>query len=47
MKRYNVEQNSIIAQWFTNHEKTKEWNQHVGLYDKWRALVGDLVNMHV
>ena len=40
MKRYFVERNSIIAQWFIKYEGREEWNQHVGLYEKWRALVG-------
>ena len=34
-----VEQNSIIAQWFTKYERIEEWNQYVGLYEKWWALV--------
>ena len=44
-KQYFVERTRIIAQWFTKHEETKEWNKHVGLYDKWRALVGGQVNI--
>ena len=33
-------QNNIIAQWFTKYEGREEWNQHVGIYEKWWALVG-------
>ena len=41
MKQCLVEWNSIIAQWFnTKYEGREEWNQHVGLCEKWWALVG-------
>ena len=37
MKRYFVEQNNIIAQWFTKYERREEWNKCV---EKRQALVG-------
>ena len=36
---YFVERSSIIAQWFSKYEGRDKWNHHVGLYEKWWALV--------
>ena len=30
----------FIAQWCNKFEGRQEWKQHVGLYEKWQALVG-------
>ena len=38
MNRYFIDQNSIIAQ-YNKYEGREEWNQHIVLYEKWRALV--------
>ena len=39
MKQYFIEQNSVIAQWFTKNEGRQEWNQHIGVYEKWQTLI--------